>query len=161
MKRPLASDRRWAGSRAASALLAAALVLSSAQAIAAESPAQARQVDAKTRDGDAKTREVIEVEGNRRVDAETVRSYFHPGADGHIDEAARDAALKAMLSTGLFDKVAIERAGERLKVHLHEAPVLDRVAFEGNKKIKDSELAAAVESKPRGTLQTILMSPKW
>ena len=31
--------------------------------------------------------------------------------------------------------------------------MLDRVAFEGNKKIKDKDLAAAVESKPRGTLQ--------
>ncbi len=54
---------------------------------------------------------------------------------------------------GLFDKVTIDRAGERLVVHLTEAPVLDRVAFEGNKKIKDTELTAVVESKPRGTLQ--------
>jgi outer membrane protein insertion porin family len=127
-------------------LAIAALALLSAQAVAAETAATARQVDAKTRDA-------IEVEGNRRTDAETVRSYFHAAADGHFDEAARDAALKEMLSTGLFDKVTIERAGERLVVHLHEAPVLDRVAFEGNKKIKDTELAAAVESKPRGTLQ--------
>ena len=34
-----------------------------------------------------------------------------------------------------------------------EAPVLDRVAFEGNKKVKDADLAAAIESKPRGSLQ--------
>ena len=47
----------------------------------------------------------------------------------------------------------IDRAGERLVVHLTEAPVLDRVAFEGNKKIKDKDLDAVVESKPRGTLQ--------
>src|SRR6202040_2555400 len=66
---------------------------------------------------------------------------------------ARDAALKEMLSTGLFDKVTIERVGERLVVHLHEAPVLDRVAFEGNKKIKDKDLTAVVESKPHGALQ--------
>ena len=38
-------------------------------------------------------------------------------------------------------------------MHLTEAPVLDRVAFEGNKKVKDADLAAAIESKPRGTLQ--------
>ena len=74
----------------------------------------------------------IVVEGNRRVDAETVRSYFHPAPDGHFDEAARDAALKALIATGLFEKVSIERARERLVVHLSEAPVLDRVAFEGN-----------------------------
>ncbi len=49
--------------------------------------------------------ETIEVEGNRRIDAETVRSYFHAASDGRLDEAARDAALKALLATGLFDKV--------------------------------------------------------
>jgi outer membrane protein insertion porin family len=71
----------------------------------------------------------IIVEGNRRVDAETVRSYFHPAPDGHFDETTRDAALKALIATGLFDKVSIERAGERLVVHVSEAPVLDRVAL--------------------------------
>src|SRR3989442_15314334 len=95
----------------------------------------------------------IVVEGNRRVDAETVRSYFHATPDGHFDDAARDAALKALIATGLFEKVSIERAGERLVVRLSEAPVLDRVAFEGNKKVKDTDLAAAVEAKPRGSLQ--------
>jgi outer membrane protein insertion porin family len=97
--------------------------------------------------------ESIEVHGNRRIDAETVRSYFHASADGHFDAATRDAALKALLATGLFDIVTIDRAGDRLVVHLTEAPVLDRVAFEGNKKIKDQDLEAVVQSKPRGTLQ--------
>ena len=140
----VASAGRCARSIAASALVIAAVTLSLAapsfaQAIAADSAAQAHPA--------------ITVEGNRRIDAATVRSYFHASADGRFDEAARDAALKEMLATGLFDKVEIERAGERLVVRLHEAPVLDRVAFEGNKKIKDSDLAAAVESRPRGTLQ--------
>jgi outer membrane protein insertion porin family len=116
-------------------------------------PATADEADAKARVVDAKARDVITVQGNRRIDAETVRSYFHAAPDGRFDEAARDAALKELLATGLFDHVTIDRAGERLVVHLTEAPVLDRVAFEGNKKIKDAELSAAVESKPRGTLQ--------
>ena len=38
-------------------------------------------------------------------------------------------------------------------MHLSEAPVLDRVAFEGNKKVKDADLSAAISSKPRGALQ--------
>jgi outer membrane protein insertion porin family len=139
-------------------LFASALVaLVSAPALATEATPQAREVDAKTRDGDVKAREVIDVQGNRRIDAETVRSYFHPAPDGRFDEAARDAALKALLATGLFDKVTIERAGQRLLVHLTEAPVLDRVAFEGNKKIKDKDLTAVIESKPRGTLQRAMV----
>ena len=144
MRPSIAPDRRRARSSAAGALVIAALALFSAQAVAAEaSPA----------------REAIAVEGNRRVDAATVRSYFHAAPDGRFDEAARDAALKAMLATGLFDKVEIERAGERLVVHLHEAPVLERVAFEGNKRIKDTELTAVVESKPRGACSAPWCSP--
>jgi outer membrane protein insertion porin family len=95
----------------------------------------------------------ITVEGNRRVEADTIRSYFHAAPDGRFDEAARDAALKLLVATGLFEKVSIERAGERLVVHVTEAPVLDRVTFEGNRKVKDADLAAALESKPRGSLQ--------
>ena len=95
----------------------------------------------------------IEVYGNRRIDAETVRSYFHATADGRFDAAARDAGLKALLGTGLFDNVTIDGGGDRLAGHLTEAPVLDRVAFEGNKKVKDKELEAVVQSKPRGALQ--------
>ena len=98
-------------------------------------------------------RETIAVKGNRRVDAETVRTYFHPNAEGRYDEAACDAALKALIATGLFDDVKIERAGGGLVVRLTEAKVIGRVAFEGNKKIKDEKLAEVVQSKPRGSLQ--------
>jgi outer membrane protein insertion porin family len=142
----MAPGRRCQRSIAAFALLVAALGMFSAPAVAADAGAPAR-------DADAQARGAIAVQGNRRIDAETVRSYFHAAPDGRFDDAARDAALKALLATGLFHNVVIDRAGERLVVHLTEAPVLDRVAFEGNKKIKDTELAAVVESKPRGTLQ--------
>ena len=101
----------------------------------------------------ARAAETITVEGNRHIDAETVRSYFHASPDGRYDEAARDAALKALIATNLFDKVTIERGSDGLIVHIVEAKVLDRVAFEGNKKVKDADLSAAVQSKARGTLQ--------
>jgi outer membrane protein insertion porin family len=103
------------------------------------------------------SRDAITVEGNRRVDAETIRSYFHAGPGGHYDEAARDAALKSLIATGLFENVSIDRAGERFVVRVAEAPVLGRVAFEGNKKVKDADLSAAIESKPRGSLQRAMV----
>ncbi|HET7885254.1 MAG TPA: outer membrane protein assembly factor BamA [Bradyrhizobium sp.] len=109
--------------------------------------------DEKSGDYEERGRASVDVEGNKRVDVATVRSYFHASPDGRFDEAARDAALKALLATHLFDQVTIERKGERLLVHLREAPVLDKVVFEGNKRIKDTELSPVVESKPRGSLQ--------
>jgi outer membrane protein insertion porin family len=139
IKQCKAPSRRSRRLLVAVALLTAAHGLLSAPAFAGEAAAQVR--------------ETIDVQGNRRIDADTVRSYFHPTADGRFDDAARDGGLKALLATGLFDDVKIERAGERLVVHLREAPVLDRVAFEGNKKIQDKDLTAVVESKPRGALQ--------
>jgi outer membrane protein insertion porin family len=137
---PAKRYRRWP---TAGALLVAALGLVAAPAIADQAATPAGQT--------------ITVEGNRRIDAETVRSYFHAAPDGRYDAAALDAALKALLATNLFEHVAIDHAGERLVVHLTEAPVLDRVAFEGNKKIKDAELTAVIESKARGPLQRALV----
>lgn len=101
----------------------------------------------------AAVHEAIAVEGNHRVGADTVRSYFHPNAEGRYDQAARNAALEALIATGLFDNVEIDRVGDHLVVHVTEAKVLDRVAFEGNRKIKDTELAGIVQSKARGSFQ--------
>ena len=104
-------------------------------------------------DDAAPPRDAIVVEGNRRVEAETIRSYFHASPGGRFDEASRDAALKSLIATDLFENVSIDRAGEKLVVRVTEAPVLARIAFEGNKKVKDTDLSAAIESKPRGGLQ--------
>ncbi len=94
----------------------------------------------------------IQVEGNRRVEVETIRSYFKPGPGGRLDQAQIDDGLKALIETGLFQDVRINQAGGRLIVTVVENPVIGRVAFEGNKKVKDEQLSAEVQSKPRGTL---------
>ncbi len=101
----------------------------------------------------ASSREAIVIDGNRRVDVETIRSHFHAAPGGRYDEASRDAALKSLIATGLFESVSIDRASEKLVVRVKEAPVLARVAFEGNRKVKDADLSAAIESKPSAALQ--------
>lgn len=130
---------RWQRHRVEAVLLVAMLGFSTLHGAAAETSAASRSP--------------IAVEGNRRTDADTIRSYFHPAPDGHYDAAALDAALKALLATGLFDQVRIDRSGDGVIVHVSEAKALGRVAFEGNHKIKDSELAAVVQSKSPGSLQ--------
>lgn len=100
----------------------------------------------------AQTVASIQVEGNRRVEIETIRSYFKPGPGGRLDQAQIDDGLKALIETGLFQDVRISQAGGRLLVTVVENPVIGRVAFEGNKKVKDEQLTAEIQSKPRGTL---------
>ena len=43
----------------------------------------------------AQTVASIEVEGNRRVEVETIRSYFKPGPGGRLDQGRIDDGLKA------------------------------------------------------------------
>jgi outer membrane protein insertion porin family len=94
----------------------------------------------------------IVVEGNRRVEAETIRSYFRVNPGERLDSYKIDQALKALYATGLFQDVRINQSGPRLIVTVVENPVINRVAFEGNSKIKDDQLANEVQSKTRGTL---------
>jgi outer membrane protein insertion porin family len=94
----------------------------------------------------------ITVEGNRRVEVETIRSYFKPGPGGRLTQAEIDDGLKALIETGLFQDVKINQAGGRIVVTVVENPVIGRIAFEGNKKVKDDQLTAEIQSKPRGTL---------
>jgi outer membrane protein insertion porin family len=100
----------------------------------------------------AQTLASITVEGNRRVEVETIRSYFKAGPDGRLSQAAIDDGLKALIETGLFQDVKINNVGGRLVVTVVENPVIGRIAFEGNKKVKDEQLSAEIQSKPRGTL---------
>lgn len=89
----------------------------------------------------------IVVEGNRRVEADTIRSYFKGRDSGSVNDA-----LRALYETGLFQDVRINQAGGRLVVTVIENPVIGRVIFEGNKKVKDDQLSTEVQSKPRGSL---------
>src|SRR5580700_9274774 len=94
----------------------------------------------------------ITVTGNRHVGADTIRAYFHPAADGKLDPAALDAALKQLYATGLFQNLKLSRDGDAVFVSVVENPTLVRIAFEGNHKIKDADLKKDLQSKESGPL---------
>src|SRR5262250_3033177 len=94
----------------------------------------------------------IVVEGNRRVEANTIRSYFKPGPDGRIGAFSIDEAYKSLMATGLFTDVRIQTAGGRIVVNVAENPVINRIAFEGNSRVKDDQLKLEIQSRERGTL---------
>jgi outer membrane protein insertion porin family len=94
----------------------------------------------------------IDVQGNRRVDASTIRSYFRPGPGGRLGAYEIDEAYKTLYGTGLFQEVSIRQAGGRLIVTVVENPVINRIQFEGNARIKDEQLKPEIQSKERGTL---------
>ena len=91
----------------------------------------------------------IRVEGNQRVEPETVRSYMVVGAGDSFDAAGIDRSLKALFATGLFADVTMRREGDILLVRVVENPIINRLAFEGNQRVKDEELEPEVQLRPR------------
>ncbi|MDB5572698.1 MAG: outer membrane protein assembly complex, YaeT protein, partial [Hyphomicrobiales bacterium] len=89
--------------------------------------------------------QTIVVQGSQRVDAETIRSYFAGTDQARINEAVRE-----LYSTGLFSDVRVRRDGGRIIVQVVENNVINRVAFEGNSKLKGDVLATEVQTRSRG-----------
>jgi outer membrane protein insertion porin family len=94
----------------------------------------------------------IIIQGNQRVESDTIRSYFRPGPGGRLDAFQIDQGVKALYGTGLFQDVRPTFQGGRLIITVVENPVINRIAFEGNKKVKDEQLKSEIQSKERGTL---------
>jgi outer membrane protein insertion porin family len=87
----------------------------------------------------------VEVRGSQRVDAETIRNYF-----SGTDPARVNTAVKELYATGLFSAVRTERAGGKIIVYVTENQLINRVAFEGNSKLKSEVISAEIQSKSRG-----------
>jgi outer membrane protein insertion porin family len=97
----------------------------------------------------AQTVSSIIVEGNQRVENDTVLSYItiSPGDVASPDDI--DQSVKSLFQTGLFSDVQITRRGGTLVVRVEENPMINQVNFEGNSEVKDADLAKEVELRER------------
>src|SRR5680860_322870 len=91
----------------------------------------------------------IKVEGNRRVEPETVRSYLRFSSGDRYNPLKVNESIKALFSTGLFSDVRIAIAGNQIIVKIVENPIIHQVAFEGNSEITDETLTSEVQLKSR------------
>jgi len=93
----------------------------------------------------------ITVQGNERIETGTILSYL-PIAVGEGADAARiDMALKTLARTDLFSDERIELNPEtgELVVRVVENPIINRLAFEGNKRLKEEQLQSEAQLRPR------------
>ncbi len=97
----------------------------------------------------------IRVEGNQRIEDSTVLSNLtvRPGtrleAESTFDPLLLDAALKSLFQTELFADVTFIRDGDALVVRVVENPIVNLVAFEGNQRIEDLDLAGEITLRQR------------
>jgi outer membrane protein insertion porin family len=93
--------------------------------------------------------QAVIVQGNRRVDAETIRSYATQGGPQEVRQS--------LLATGLFSSVQVSRRGSQTVIAVRENDTINRVAFEGNRRLKSDQLLQQVQSKARGPMSQALI----
>jgi outer membrane protein insertion porin family len=91
----------------------------------------------------------IKVEGNERIETGTILSYMLVQPGDPFDPDRLDRSLKTLYATGLFQDVRLTREGDVLVVHLVENPLVNRVAFEGNRKLSDDQLRPDMQLRSR------------
>jgi outer membrane protein insertion porin family len=91
----------------------------------------------------------VVIEGNQRIEADTIRSYMEINPGDPFDAGKVDKALKNLFATGLFADVNFRRDGDNLVVTVVENPIINKLAFEGNSKLDDDQLGSEVQLKAR------------
>ena len=91
----------------------------------------------------------IRIEGAQRIEPDTVRSYVPIRTGQKITPQAMDEALKKLFATGLFADVIVRRDGSVVVVRVVENPIINRIAFEGNKRVSNEILQDEVKLRPR------------
>jgi len=97
---------------------------------------------------DFKINEII-VDGNRRIETETIRSYTEIEAPAVLTIGEVNDAVKRVRTSNLFESVSAEMQGNRLKLTVVEFPTVNEVVFEGNDRLGDQQLEALVRSQSR------------
>tara|TARA_R110002096_G_scaffold92853_6_gene209580 strand:+ start:2572 stop:4923 length:2352 start_codon:yes stop_codon:yes gene_type:complete len=91
----------------------------------------------------------VKVEGNDKVDPETIASYAGIGPGKSVSAAELNDAYQRIKNTGLFESVDLVPSGGKLTIRVKEYPTINIVNFEGNKRLKDEKLAGIISSKSR------------
>jgi len=91
----------------------------------------------------------IRVVGNKRVEPETVRTYLRFSIGDPYDAGKIDQSIRSLFATGLFADVRIDREGAGVVITIVENPVVNQVAFEGNREVDKATLTNEVQIKPR------------
>ncbi len=91
----------------------------------------------------------VEIEGNQRVDAATILSYAGIGQGQALSAGGLNDAYQRIVQSGLFETVELVPNGGTLVIRVKEFPMLNVVDFQGNKRLDDAELGAAITSKSR------------
>ena len=91
----------------------------------------------------------IDVDGNKRIETSTIITYSGLVTDQVFGADDLNRAYQNILASGLFESVEVVPNGNRLVIKVNEFPTVNKIAFEGNRRVNDTTLRAVVVMQPR------------
>lgn len=94
----------------------------------------------------------IKIEGNQRIESAAILNYAGIETGQVVGAGQLNSAYQRILDSGLFESAELTPRGSRLDIKVVEFPTINRINFEGNKRLKDDALEVLIESAPRRVL---------
>ena len=91
----------------------------------------------------------IDVSGNRRMDAESVRILSDVRVGDNVTAESANQIAKKLQESGYFSRVSVRMSGNVLKIDITEAPTVNMVTIEGNDEISTDDLKKELRLKSR------------
>ncbi len=91
----------------------------------------------------------IDVVGNQRMDAESVRILGGVRVGDNVDTERTNTIAKQLQESGYFSRVSVQMSGNILKINITEAPIVNMVTVEGNDEVSTDDLKQEIKLKER------------
>lgn len=131
--------------------IAALALLCSSVAHAQPAQADAPELDdqrVQEEQGPARVLQIL-VEGNQRVEADTILSYMLVRPGDVADPRLINLSIQTLFATNLFADVRVAIEGSTLVIFVRENPVINRVVLEGNRAINNDRITDEIQLQPR------------
>ena len=96
----------------------------------------------------------IDVAGNQRMDAESVRILANVKTGDNIGFERINTIAKKLQTSGYFSSVSVKTDGNVLKINVVESPIINMVTVEGNDEISTEDLKKEIRTKERASYDT-------
>ncbi|CUH88451.1 Outer membrane protein Omp85 [Phaeobacter sp. CECT 5382] len=91
----------------------------------------------------------VQVEGNQRIQTSTIVAYTGIERGKTVSAGQLNDAYQNILDSGVFESAELVPKGNTLVIKVTEFPTINKINFEGNRRIKDENLSGIIESAPR------------
>ena len=101
--------------------------------------------------GMAATVSRIDVTGNQRMDAESIRILAEVKVGDNVGDARSNEIAKKLEQSGYFSKINVNMSGNILKINVSEAPIINMVTVEGNDEVSTDDLKKEIKTTARAS----------